>query len=313
MSFNRLRVASIIAAAFAALVCSIPAKAQSDHTFLSVHGVDSPTCGAIDSPCRTFNVAITNTNPNGEVIAVDSGVYVNPDIVISKSITLTAAPGAHAELYGTDLPSPVVVTVNLSGDTNVRLRNLNVSGLQEDSGIQVLGSSGTVSIENCVIRGMSGAGIFFETSGTVQSFIRDTTITHAGGLAFTPSAGLLKASVEHCRFENNLEGLAVGAFCRVTVGESVSSGNDLGFYLAGGSDLNLDRCEASNNRVGVRVLDNFGGSSRTGVVTISNSIVTNNSDTGLQLLSGAIQSAGNNIVRRNGTNTSGTITVISGT
>jgi hypothetical protein len=49
------------------------------------------------------------------------------------------------------------------------------------------------------------------------------------------------------------------------------------------------------------------------VVTISNSIVTNNSDTGLKLLSGAIQSAGNNIVRRNGTNTSGTITVIAGT
>jgi hypothetical protein len=314
MRFNRLRLASIIAAGFAALLCSIPANAQSDHTFLSVHGVDSTTCGAIDSPCRTFNVAITNTNPNGEVIAIDSGVYVNPDIVISKSITLTAAPGAHVELYGTDLQSPVVVTVNLSGDTNVTLRNLNVSGLPEDSGIQVLGSSGTVSIENCFVSGMSGAGIFFETSGTVQSFIRDTTITHAGGLTFLPSAGLLKASVEHCRFENNFsEGVAVGSFCRVTVRESVSSGNNSGFYLAGGSDLNLDCCEASNNTMGVVVQDNSVGSSRTGVVTISNSIVTNNSDTGLKLLSGAIQSAGNNIVRRNGTNTSGVITVISGT
>jgi len=65
--------------------------------------------------------------------------------------------------------------------------------------------------------------------------------------------------------------------------------------------------------VGVAVQDNSVGNSRTGVVTISNSIVTNNSDTGLKLLSGSIQSAGNNIVRRNGTNTSGAITVISGT
>ena len=319
MSFNRLRLASIIAAGFAALVCSQPASAQSDHTFLSVHGVDSPTCGAIDSPCRTFNVAITNTNPKGEVIAIDSGVYVDPDIVISKSITLTAAPGAHVELYGTDLESQGVVTVNLGGDTNVTLRNLSVSGLSgfPQRGIQVLGSSGTVSIENCVISGRTGEyGAFFGTSGTVQSFIRDTTITDSGsyGLVFNASAGLLKASVEHCRFENNFEeGVAVfGDFCRVTVRESVSSGNTTGFDLLGGSDLNLDRCEASNNSFGVYV-EHPSGSSRTGVLTISNSIVTNNSDTGLKLASGAIQSAGNNIVRRNGTNTSGTITLISGT
>jgi parallel beta helix pectate lyase-like protein len=314
MSFNRLRLASIIAAGFAALLCSQPANAQSDHTFLSVHGVDSPTCGAIDSPCRTFNVAITNTNPKGEVIAIDSGVYVNPDIVISKSITLTAAPGTHVELRGTDLKSEVV-TVNLSGDTNVTLRNLSVSGLQQFGGIQVLGSSGTVSIENCVVSGTTGYGISFETSGTVQSFIRDTTITDSNyGLVFRPSAGLLKASVEHCRFERNTEiGVDVFSFCRVTVGESVSSGNGTGFLLQGGSDLNLDRCEASNNTSGVTVQDDLGGGSRTGVVTISNSIVTNNSDFGLMLVSGAIQSAGNNIVRRNGTNTSGTITVIAGT
>src|SRR5215831_16276497 len=100
MNFNRMRLASMIAAGFAALVCSQPASAQSDHTFLSVHGVDSPTCGAIDSPCGTFNQAIANTNPYGEVVALDSGVYVNTGIKISKSITLTAAPSAHVELHG---------------------------------------------------------------------------------------------------------------------------------------------------------------------------------------------------------------------
>src|SRR5262249_55121116 len=153
-----LRLASIFAAGLAALLCSQPANAQTDRTFLSVHGVDSPTCGAIDSPCQTFNVAITNTNPKGEVIALDSGVYVNPNIVISKSITLMAARGAHVELYGTDLHSRVV-TVNLSGDTNVTLRNLSVSGLQPADGIRVLGSSGTVSIENCCVSGTTEYGI----------------------------------------------------------------------------------------------------------------------------------------------------------
>jgi len=317
MNFNRLRLASIIAAGFAALVCSRPANAQSDHTFLSVHGVDSPTCGAIDSPCRTFSGAITNTNPNGEVIAIDSGVYVNPDIVISKSITLSAAPGAHVELSGSDLQSFDVVTVNLGGDTNVTLRNLSVAGSVSEpvsDAIAVLGSSGTVTIANCVVSGISGSGISFYTNGTVQCFIRDTTITDSGdGLVFEPSAGLLKASVAHCRFENNIvAGVIVVNFCRVTLRESVSSGNEAGFELHG-SDLNLDRCEASNNKWGVVVDDSGGAGSRTGVLTISNSIVTNNSDTGLKLASGAIQSAGNNIVRRNGTNTSGTITLISGT
>jgi len=319
MSFNRLRLASIIGAGFAALVCSLPANAQSDRTFLSVHGVDSPTCGGIDSPCRTFNTAITNTNPNGEVIAIDSGVYVNPDIVISKSITLTAAPGTHVELSRSDQELKNVVTVNLNGDTNVTLRNLSVTGDVLDItsfGIVIQGSSGRVTIEHCVVSGTGSSGIlFFHTTGNVFSVIQDTTVTDTGGgLVFEPSSGLLKAAVEHCRFENTEEvGLGVGAFCRVTVRDSVSSGNDKGFYLIGGSDLNLDRCEASNNAEGVDVDDNIVAGSRTGVVTISNSIVTNNSDTGLLKISGILQSAGNNIVRRNQTNTFGTITVISGT
>src|SRR4030095_12028666 len=49
--------------------------AQSDRTFVSSAGIDSSTCGSQASPCRSFNVAIPNTNSGGEVIALDSGIY----------------------------------------------------------------------------------------------------------------------------------------------------------------------------------------------------------------------------------------------
>jgi len=107
-------------------------------------------------------------------------------------------------------------------------------------------------------------------------------------------------------------GLDVVSHARVTVRDSVASGNGgAGFAVAGG-DLNLENCEASNNDTGVFVIPL--SSSESATATVSNSIVTNNHSLGFQQANGGVfQSLGNNTVRRNGTNTSGTITVISGT
>jgi parallel beta helix pectate lyase-like protein len=94
------------------------------------------------------------------------------------------------------------------------------------------------------------------------------------------------------------------------VRDSVATGNTGAGFNAPAGDLNLENCEASNNRDGVVASST---STTTGTVTISNCLVTNNAQSGfLQDGGGVFQSRGNNTARRNGTNMSDTINVISG-
>src|SRR5262245_36750294 len=79
------------------LFCLSQAFAAIDRTFVSTTGADSAGCGAFTSPCRTFASALANTNPAGQVTALDSGLYDSSNIAITFSVTLTAAPGVHAE------------------------------------------------------------------------------------------------------------------------------------------------------------------------------------------------------------------------
>src|SRR5262245_51193696 len=90
----------IVFASLFTLAVTSQVFAQSDRVFVSTAGVDSATCGGATSPCRNFNVAIPKTNAGGEVLALDSGVYDSFNVAIAISITLTAAPGVHAELPG---------------------------------------------------------------------------------------------------------------------------------------------------------------------------------------------------------------------
>src|SRR5712691_7310171 len=69
------------------LVAAVPAVALNNLTWVSQRsGIDNGTCGAITSPCKTFQTAHDNTNNNGIVKALDAGEYgfvsINKPIVI---------------------------------------------------------------------------------------------------------------------------------------------------------------------------------------------------------------------------------------
>lgn len=303
------------------------AWAQSDRTFVATTGADTETCGASNSPCRNFSQGIFRTLAGGEVIALDSGIYDPIPVTIAKAITLTAAPGVHAELFNYYV-NPTRITVNAGANDRVVLRNLYLTKLPSNGsgdgyGINVT-SVGVLQIENCVVDGFS-IGVFFELTSSAQVSIKDTIIRNNTliGAGFNTTAGLIKASIDKCHFDNNVgsgvefagTGVYVGKRSKVTVRDSVATGNSAaGFYEAEDkADLNLENCESSNNRDGVIASDILGTGA--GTTTVSNSIVTNNSRYGfLQQGTALFNSMGNNTVRRNVTsNTNGTITVISGT
>ncbi len=99
----------------------------------------------------------------------------------------------------------------------------------------------------------------------------------------------------------------------MTVSETVASGNtNYGFEVDWG-DLNIESCVVSNNGTGIysTVVPSPNGPS---TVTVSKSIVTNNLNYGFrQSGTSVFYSRGNNTVRGNGTDTSGTITPLAGT
>ena len=83
--------------AFAALACTLWASAAGavlpQRTFVASYGVDTSAC-SLASPCRSFAVAISKTNPTGEVIVLDSAGY--GPVTITQSVTITAPPGVYA-------------------------------------------------------------------------------------------------------------------------------------------------------------------------------------------------------------------------
>ena len=307
-----MKFKSITIAAFVMLVlCVSQTHAQSDRTFVSTAGIDSATCGSFNSPCRSFNVALPNTNDGGIVTALDSGLYDSFGIGIFISVTLTAAPGVHAELPG--------IIVNTTTTNTVVLRNLYVSKQNSgpSEGIKITGV-GAVHIENCVVDRFS-TGISFALNNSAQAFINNTVVRNcvADGITFFTNTGIIKASIENSRFENNGftagvgNGLNVSKRSKVTVRQSSANGNGAAGFTVSDGELNLENCEASNNKDGVVA---SGGESGVGNALVSNTIVTHNSQFGFRQIGMSVfNSRGNNTVRKNGTNTSGPITVISGT
>ena len=304
------------------LLCFVAASAQLDRSFVATTGTDNESCGAQTSPCRDFNAALGKTNAGGAVVALDSGIYALTNINITKSVTLAAAPGVHADLYNTDNNNRI--TVNATNSDTVILRNLYLSGKTGGTNAYGIGvyRVGNLQVGNCVIdRFSEGIG-----SGGMQStsdfFIKDTIVKNnlGSGMTVSTSAGLVRAVIDHCQFVNNGtggvgDGISVTQRGRVSVRDTVATSNAGAGFLVVGGDLSLDNCESSNNDYGV-----YAGSSLVsdqvivGTAVVSNSLVTNNKSYGFrQFGSGVFNSLGNNNVRRNNVNTTGTINVVSGT
>ena len=302
----------IITLAFTAVAYAVAPQ----RTFVSAqNGDDANTANncSLTLPCRNFNAAIGVVNAGGEVVVLDSGGY--GATTISKAVTLTSPSGVYAAITALTAGSSAITVSAASTDTVV-LRGLTLTGLGGQTGINVT-SVGNLHVEGCVISGFTGNGIFVNLSADgSQIFVKDTITRNNGdgGIQIQTSTGTVRASIDNCRSERNFfRGFFAYNGSRVTINRSVASGNGSGFFaysdLSGSSaELSCEECVSSNNAYGfaVNTLSN-------GVATIrvSHSTATNNANFGFaQLNAGVFESLGNNLVRGNLADTSGTITVI---
>src|ERR1700716_3097716 len=99
-----------------------PAHAQANRTWVSGVGDDANPCSRT-APCKTFAGAISKTGVNGEINCLDPGGF--GAVTITKSITIDC----H-EVFGSVLVAGTNgIVINSDSAPNVRLRNLNFTGL----------------------------------------------------------------------------------------------------------------------------------------------------------------------------------------
>jgi hypothetical protein len=172
----------------------VPAHAQQARSFVSGLGNDgnAPNCTRT-APCRTFQVAHDNTLANGEITVIDPGSYGSVTINRNVSIINDGVGEAGALVSG----GANGVTINAPAGAAVTLRGLTIKGIGFGGGNGIVFNTGTfLSIENCVIRNLSGSGtighgvIFAPTTAGTPSVlaVSNTMVTDnvGHGIAVVP-------------------------------------------------------------------------------------------------------------------------------
>lgn len=273
------------------------AQAQATRTWVSGVGDDVNPCSRT-APCKTFAGAISKTAAGGEINVLDPGGF--GAVTITKSISIVG-DGAMAGVLAS-LTNGIIV--NAGASDVVVLRNLDINGAGNGlNGIRFL-AGGALYVESCTIYGFTGKGIDARPTTTSQLFVTDTIIRNnpgatGGGITLAPVApATLVATIERVRMQRNRFGLRAEDGSRVTVRDSVATGNSTNGYVAfsaaGASTLTIESSLASDNT-------NNGVSAQgaSATVRLSNVVVTGNG-TGLNAGGGAIVSFGNNRVAGNG-------------
>ena len=233
------------------------AQAQATRTWVSGVGDDANPCSRT-APCKTFAGAISKTAPSGEINVLDDGGFGG--VTITKAITIDG--GGH--IAGVLVSGTNAIVINALNTDTVTLRNLDINGLNTGLvGVKIIGVSGKVSVENCVIYGFGGGsarGISDERSGAGSGslFVTNTVIRKSGQSAavLIPSGGFtITASFESCRFQNNgSAGIVVEANVKATANNCSATGNTgSGFFAEGNNTaiLNIQTCISSHNGQGI--------------------------------------------------------------
>jgi len=274
-SFITLAALSI---AVAAPFISLQAQAVQRTHVSAAFGSDANTatnCAAA-APCRFFTAAMTVTDPNGEVIVLDSGGY--GAVTITQSVALIAPTGVYAGI--SVFPGADGVTIATAG-VNVVLRGLSINGQGGNNGISMTAGN-RLTVENCVISNLGGSGILVNAVATVRvtdSIVRDNG---AGGIILQNGvkATITRAVVSgHANPGIYLVGNTPST-STVDIADSTVDGNSYGIYALSTVSTAILKLSVRDSRI-VRN-SNYGlvAQSNNGAAvsfTASNNMVSNNS------------------------------------
>jgi hypothetical protein len=298
----------------AALLPCTTANAQLFRAYLSPAGVDTNPC-TLPAPCRLLPAALAAVASGGEIWMLDSANYNTATVTIAKSVTILAVPGSVGSVLAIGGPAILIATPNVS----VTLRNLVITTLPGGAGtygIHIANGTGLM-VDNCQIAGLPSTGIWIDAGVQVRivdSVIRD----NVGGVEISGGA---TAIISGSKILGNVAGTA-GVWANGTLGtttvaisDSVIFGNNTGIVATANvtatTRVSVTRSTISNNLHGV--ISSNAASPGTVKTILSNSMVTANVNNGIMQMGSAVfESLGNNTVRHNSPDSSGTITAMGG-
>jgi hypothetical protein len=243
-------------------------------SFVSVTGDDARSCATPATACRTFQRAHDATSPHGEIVALTPGDY--RPVTITKSISVTGVEGAGV-FGGSGETIHIVIAAGPSDIvylTSLTLDGASTarSGVAPSPGIL---ESAAVDVRKCLIGNMKVKGTGVSTIGG-RALIEDSFLWSQGGL------GLQGRSLVH----------------RVVSAITATSGIN-----SRGGATTISDSSASAGAAGIVLFD--------GSIFMNRSSITGNSNKGYAAIGGVgLFSAGDNLIRGNGTNVDGPITNI---
>jgi len=330
-SFITLAALSI---AVATPFISLQAQAVQRTHVSAAFGSDANTatnCAAA-APCRFFAAAMSVTNPNGEVIVLDSGGY--GAVTITQSVALIAPTGVYAGI--SVFPGADGVTIATAG-VNVVLRGLSINGQGGNNGINMTAGN-SLTIENCVISNHGGSGIFVNAVTNVN--ITDTIvrrnfssgITLRNGVTATITRAVVSGHVNNAGIylygytpststadiaDSTVDGNSFGIYARSDVSTAVVKLSVRDSRIVGNLNNGLTAQSNTSAAASLYASNNMVSNNATGLIAFNGgakiistgNTVTGNTSAGFYNSNAVFESAGNNTVRDNGAN-NGTITVI---
>jgi len=173
-------------------------------------------------------------------------------VTITKSIEIDC----HETIAGVLASGGNGINVNAAGIV-VILRGLSIEGAVTGLvGVNILNGA-VVHIEQCRIFGFqsgNAAGIRI-SSGTVEVFISDTTLTEngtgaAGGAVISVPTAASSVTIMRVLAHNNTFGLASNANSKISIDASSFNGNVTGLEADGGAQVFLGNTDVSFNATG---------------------------------------------------------------
>ena len=298
--------------ALAAILLCTAAQAQPFRAYLASYGSDAGPCSVVE-PCRLLPAALTVVANNGEIWMLDSANYNTASVAVTKSVTILAVPGAVGSVVALGGPALSIPTFGV----NVTLRNLVIVPFPAGSatdGISMSGSSGSLTVENCVISNVPQAGILV----TAGSEVKVTNTVIRGTADGVKLSGGAKANISGTTISNlSAQGVYVqattaGTTTIVEVADSVITQAFIGVGVEQ-SGTAVGRASVNNttltqNSLGVSVTA-LGGVTL-GVLALGHSTLTHNTNIAMYNSGGTLRSLGNNFLSDNNTDSNGTITAL---
>ncbi len=250
------------ATALASLLLALsPAEAAGGaaRAWVSGHGTDAAGCGAPTNPCRTFQYVHDNIiAAGGEIDVLDPAGYGAVTItkavsIVNDGVGVAGVQAASSGGYG--------VVINGGPNDVISLRGLTIEGAGLGAeGVKFVGGA-SLTIENCVVRHFTEAGIDFAPAGSNLSRLvvsKSTSSDNADGIAIDPQgSGAAEATVLDSVAANNSNvgffSATTGASATMTVIRSaaVNSSGGTGLSAFGsGATLRVGQSTVTGNVAG---------------------------------------------------------------